>query len=334
MYSISVVIPTFNSSHSLTDCLNSIEKQNFPSDKIETIIVDGGSTDTTIEIANNFHATIIVAPQERDNPEKRKALGSFKARNDLVAFIDSDNVLPHNNWFNNMLEPFLQNDSIVAVSPLRYHYDKKASLLNRYFSLFGVNDPIAYYFNKRDRLSWFEFKWNMLGKAIDKGNFYEVEFKDNQIPTLGANGFLIKRNILLKALKNPNIFFHIDVNCDIIQLGYNLYGFVKDDIIHSSGSNLLSFLKKRSNYMKKYYLKNIAVRRFKMYSNRDKFKLIKYILFSVTLIIPFLDAARGYSKIRDKAWFLHPVMCLLILAIYGFAVIQMRIEKLLKLPRP
>ena len=48
---ISVVIATHNSSRTLGRCLQSIRSQEYPQEKIEIIISDGASTDTTREIA-------------------------------------------------------------------------------------------------------------------------------------------------------------------------------------------------------------------------------------------------------------------------------------------
>jgi glycosyltransferase involved in cell wall biosynthesis len=328
MHSLTVVIPTLNSSRLLEACLRSIRNQRFPQENLRVSIIDGGSTDATLEIAQRFECEIISFPEERNDPEKRKAIGALRAGNEIVAFVDSDNILPHEYWLSKMLAPFDRNDKIVAVSPLRYHYDRKDSLLNRYFSLFGVNDPVAYYFNKRDRLSWAEDKWNLLGKARDGGDYYEVVFKEDEVPTLGANGFFIRRDILLKALKSADDFLHIDINCDLIRMGYNTYAFTKEDIIHLTGSGLMSFLKKRYVYMRDYYLKGPEKRRFKMYSKRDRFKLFKYIVFSVTLFVPFWDSLKGNAKIRDAAWFLHPAMCLALLGVYSWAVLQWKLKKL------
>jgi glycosyltransferase involved in cell wall biosynthesis len=330
MYSISVVIPTFNSKRLLADCLGSIRKQDYAQEKVEIIIVDGGSTDSTIDIAKKFKSEVISEPGEQNNPERRKALGALSAKNDIIAFIDSDNILPHPDWLNKMCAPFYRNDLIIGVSPLRYHYDKKDSLLNRYFSLFGANDPVAYYFNKRDRLSWAEDRWSLLGEAKDRGDFYKVVFKEGEVPTVGANGFLIRKEILLKALKSADDFLHIDINCDLIQMGYNTYAFVKEDIIHLTGSRLWMFLKKRHIYMTQYYLNGLQGRRFKMYSERDRLNLIKYILFSLTLIVPVWHAFKGYAKIHDRAWFLHPVMCLFFLCIYASAVLEWHINRFLE----
>jgi len=49
--------------------------------------------------------------------------------------------------------------------------------------------------------------------------------------TLGANGFLAKRGIIPNTKCDPSEFFHIDVNHDLMKLGFDPYGIMKEDII-------------------------------------------------------------------------------------------------------
>lgn len=58
--SISVVIPTYNSERTLTECLENILQQDYPRAKIEIIIADGGSRDRTLEIARKYKVDKIV----------------------------------------------------------------------------------------------------------------------------------------------------------------------------------------------------------------------------------------------------------------------------------
>jgi len=314
---ISIIIPTLNSARTLAACLASIREQDYPQELLEIIVVDGGSQDATEEISRHFKTQIIQDIAKRDNPEARKAVGLAKATKELVAFIDSDNLLPHRHWLKYMVEPLLLDKEIIATQPLRYHYQKSFSLLNRYFALFGVNDPIAYYFNKRDRLSWQENTWRMLGKAEDKGKYYKVVFEKDKLPTLGANGYLARREILLKAKVSPEEFFHIDINYDLVTLGYDKYGIIKDDIIHLTADNLFSFLKKRAKYMRSYHSQKYSLRRYRLFEPADKYKLAMFIIFSLTFIWPLIDSARGFLKIHDLAWFIHPLVCFGIVLAYG-----------------
>jgi glycosyltransferase involved in cell wall biosynthesis len=319
---ISIIIPTLNSSRTLKECLNIIKQQFYPQEALEIIVIDGGSSDSTLMIAESFGATVMGEPKLRDNPEARKAIGLSKAKGELVAFIDSDNVLPHKDWLKLMVEPLISNRAIVATQPLRYQYRKDLSLLNRYFALFGVNDPIAYYFNKRDRLSWAEDNWHLMGEAEDKGSYYLVRFDKDKLPTLGANGFLARRDILLKARVSPSEFFHIDVNYDLVSLGFDTYGIIKDGIIHLTGDNLLTFLKKRLSFMRRYHQKDYSLRRWRLYEAKDKYKLLIFIIFALTFIRPLYDSIKGFLKIPDVAWFLHPLICFAILVTYGYATIE------------
>ena len=42
----------------------------------------------------------------------------------------------------------------------------------------------------------------------------------------------------------------------------------------------------------------------------------------ITFLKPFTDSMRGYFSIRDRAWFIHPIMCWAYLYSYGVATIK------------
>ncbi|HLN19078.1 MAG TPA: glycosyltransferase family A protein [Patescibacteria group bacterium] len=323
---ISVVIATFNSERTIEQCLKSLSEQDYPQELIELIIADGGSTDNTLKIAANYGARIINVPKDKQGAEYNKGYGMQYVSGEFILCIDHDNILPHNKWLKKMLMPLLINPETVASEPWRYQYDRKFSLLDRYFSLFGVNDPLPYYLKKADRIDYIHNQYNLRGESLDKGDYYLVEFDKNyptRIPTLGANGFLIRRSLFLKSNHEPDHFFHIDINVDLVKLGYNKYIFIKDDIIHLTNSRLFNFLKRRKKFMDQYYLTNFAMRRYSVYqSDQDKLGLLIFILYSVTLIRPLIDSIRGWIKIRDLAWFIHPLMCLAVVYLYGTSVLN------------
>lgn len=86
MNAISVVIITYNSEKHLEEVLTSCRFAN------EVVLVDSGSTDQTIPIAQSFpNTTIIHQPWLGFGLQKQK--GVDLARNDLIFVLDSDEVI-------------------------------------------------------------------------------------------------------------------------------------------------------------------------------------------------------------------------------------------------
>lgn len=312
---ISIIIATYNSARTIKSCLTGIRGQDYPQDKIEIILVDGGSTDKTLEIGKRYNCKTIIKPQIPS--EAAKAFGLQIATGEYVADFGSDNILPDNEWLKKLTAPLLENKAITASYPLRYCYRKNDTIFNRYVALFGVNDPIPFYVGKADRQSFLYQKgYSLAGKAKKKGNYYEVTFTPENLPTVGANGFIINRNLLYKAKIDPDHYFHIDVIYDLVVKGYNTFAVVDACIIHDTAETFISLIKKRSNYLSTLYLQKIDKRRYHIVTRKDYPKLLLFIFFSLTFIQPLYLSIRGYRKKSDFAWFIHPVFCFIITLVY------------------
>ena len=87
MLDLSVIVPARNAEDMLGDCLAAIAA----SDPREIIVVDGRSTDSTVEIARSFGATVL-DDEGRGLPAARH-MGAQAASSDYVALIDADVVV-------------------------------------------------------------------------------------------------------------------------------------------------------------------------------------------------------------------------------------------------
>ena len=108
--SVSIVIPTLNAGRTLPACLESIKRQQYEG-PVEIVVADGGSTDETLAVAGEYGCVIVDNP--RRTGEAGKAVGVKTASGELVALVDSDNILTGADWLELMTAPF--SDPGIAV---------------------------------------------------------------------------------------------------------------------------------------------------------------------------------------------------------------------------
>lgn len=317
---LSIMVVTFNNVNSLPECLQAISEQTYPKELIEYINVDGGSNDGTKDLMKKYNFNIINSPIA--NAEAQRSIALQNAKNEILVVIDADNYLPHENWLIQMVKPFQEDNEIVYSQTQRFTYRKKDSLFNRYCALFGINDPVVYYIGRPDRQDWFRKKWK-LGKPInEKENYYTATFNEDNLPTVGCNGVLVKRKVLLNHSENDmENYLHMDVYVDLVRKNFNKFAIVKNDVIHATAYTLKNLVKKRTNFLT-YYFGQKVNRRYIIYDPKklkDNLKMLKFIVYTTTIIKPLFDSFRGYLKIPDKAWFIHPIACWAFLYAYGAA---------------
>jgi glycosyltransferase involved in cell wall biosynthesis len=108
---VDVVIITKNSEHMLSECLKSVYK-NVPVNRL--IVVDGYSTDKTLEIVREFqkkHGNILLIP-DRGNRATARQKGINQVKTEWFMFVDSDAVLCKD-WFKKAEKHLGQNVGAV-----------------------------------------------------------------------------------------------------------------------------------------------------------------------------------------------------------------------------
>jgi glycosyltransferase involved in cell wall biosynthesis len=108
---VSIIVPMYNSSGYIEQCLNSLIGLDYPQEKKQIIVVDNGSSDGSTEIVKKIPVTLVSCPE--GNISKVRNVGAKVAKGDFFAFVDSDcTVLP--NWLKVATE-ILNRPNIVAT---------------------------------------------------------------------------------------------------------------------------------------------------------------------------------------------------------------------------
>jgi glycosyltransferase involved in cell wall biosynthesis len=314
--SVSILIPTLNAAKFLDVCLKAIINQDYPKNKIEIVIADGGSTDRTLTIAKKYKAKIY--PNPLKTGEAGKAVAFSKAKSELVALIDSDNILPDKNWLKRMIAPFADKE-VVGSEPWSFAYRRSDGFIDRYCALMGMNDPFCYFLGNYDRHNTLSGKWTgLLLKQEDKGEWLKVSLVPPNIPTIGANGTILRRESFLKSGLIGDYLFDIDILAQLASRRIIKFAKVKVGIIHLyCDHDIKKFVRKQKRRIKDYlFYQKIGARHYP-WQSQNKTGLLNFLL-SCFLIFPLLfQTIKGFLKKNDPAWFFHPLACWLTLWVYS-----------------
>ena len=88
IYSVSVIITTFNRRHTIERAVDSVLNQTHPADEI--ILIDDGSTDDTDQLIKTKYPNMDYIWQENQGVSRARNLGISQSRGQWIAFLDSD----------------------------------------------------------------------------------------------------------------------------------------------------------------------------------------------------------------------------------------------------
>jgi glycosyltransferase involved in cell wall biosynthesis len=88
---VSVIVPTYNRKGYLRETLSSLARQTYPSDRFEVIVVDDGSMDGTVAIAEEgFPFILRYFWQSNQGDATARNVGARQSQADILVFIDDD----------------------------------------------------------------------------------------------------------------------------------------------------------------------------------------------------------------------------------------------------
>ena len=127
---ISIITATFNSTKTIERCLKSVLQQTYSN--VEYILVDGGSTDDTIDKVNfylnkkNKQEYQIISEPDRGIYDALNK-GISMAKGDIIGFVHSDDFLSDNNILFQIAEQFKGKDNIDGMYGDLQYVDKTST---------------------------------------------------------------------------------------------------------------------------------------------------------------------------------------------------------------
>ena len=318
---VTVIVPVYNGAAHLDKLLASLKDQTYPWERLRLVVVDDDSKDDTREIAARYGAKI--ARNGHHHIERGKAIGLAVAESEFLCFLDADNYLVDPGWLARSIALLEEDPELVGAQSVRFHYRREDPPANRYCSLMGVNDPLAYYLKRRDRLTGWEKTWRLPGRVEDHGDHWIGAFTPEDMPTLGSQGFVTRRSLLKKVNHDPYLF-HLEANLELIRQGHRKYVLLKSPVGHDHVDTARGFIRKcRRNIQLFYRYAGLRTYRYET----PTWKLAWIAITMTTVLRPLFTAVRGYLTRPDPAWFLHVYFSTVVPLIYAWETVKYRTTK-------
>lgn len=296
--SISIIIPTLDEETNIRRCLRSIFKQKFDG-KIEVFVVDGGSSDRTVEIAKSFKVQLLNNPKKY--AEYGKIIGLKKSRCKYFMILDADMELQGKDWLKKMVNPLIE-DKTLAGSFTKFVIHRSDSLLNQYITLDLIQRDPLFRFLTPDPFQVIKEK---------RKNYFICEY---QVKKITPAGFCIYRRSQLLDLKldKRHKYMELDNLSIFTKAGLNRFAYVPSTGIHHPFlNNLRMLVKKRIRNLNEQFFNQPEKREFTWidFSNWfDKLKIIFWVIYANSLVFPTLIGILRTIKYKKLAALYEPIV--------------------------
>ena len=114
---VTIIVPAWNEGVTLLGTIESLLALDYPKDRLELFIVDDGSTDDTLAVAQTFndHPQIRIFSKENGGKYTALNLGIAESESELIGCLDADSFVDPKAL--NEIIPFFDNPKVMAVTP-------------------------------------------------------------------------------------------------------------------------------------------------------------------------------------------------------------------------
>ncbi|UUX91806.1 glycosyltransferase family 2 protein [Methanoplanus endosymbiosus] len=192
---ITIITPSFNQGEFIEETILSVLNQNYPN--LEYIIIDGGSTDSSVDIIKKYGKKLEYWVSEPDGGQTDAIKkGCNMATGDIIGYLNSDDLYYPNSLME-VADYFRKNPDIVMVYGDALHINREGSLmsvihtgqidLQNYLSnLFYIPQPAVFFRTcVFDEIGYFDISYHL---AMDKEYWTRimVNYKIGYLPKILA----------------------------------------------------------------------------------------------------------------------------------------------------
>jgi len=248
---ISLITSVYNNQETIAEAIDSVLSQTYPD--IEYIIIDGGSTDATVNIIKSYKnrlAAFISEPDQGIYDGLNK--GIKLATGDVIGFLHSDDLYENNRVIEKVAQAFKDNDVDSVYGDLTYVNKNDPSKIIRYWKsgiftrrklAYGWMPPHPTFFVKRAIYQQF--------------GLFDTSFK------IAADYDLILRFLGKYAISTyyiPAVFIKMRVGGESNKSLKNILQKSREDLRamqNNSVGNFISLLVKNFSKLQQFFVKNV-----------------------------------------------------------------------------
>jgi glycosyltransferase involved in cell wall biosynthesis len=294
---VSFIIPALNAAGVLGNCLASIRRQDYPQDRLEILIGDAGSKDSTREIAKK-HGALVFDDHGRNIEDGKKA-ALVHATGDYVVFIDADNEITHTDYLRLQVEGLQKYPAAFGVESYYLPNERMTSFCRYITSVLHISDPIA---------------WMMSIKPVlvgREGEFERWTFPGESLAyPIGSNGFMFRMSELKHAGALEQ-YSDTHTSVRVIQQS------AKREWLRIRGRGVYHYyIAKLGQFMKKrcratcHFLDMQKEYGFSWTERKPRLPGWFACALGVTIVWPVVQMLVGLVRSRNPLWLWHPYACL------------------------
>ncbi|MHA1116388.1 MAG: glycosyltransferase [Candidatus Heimdallarchaeum aukensis] len=217
---VSIIIPTLNEERNIKNCLESLKNLDYPKEKIEIIVSDGGSKDATVQIANEY-ADVVIVDSEVPRGWLGKSYGCYlgykESKGDILLFTDADTFHEERSLKINIFQLLGSESTLVSMLPYQKAKKWYEYMVGYYFFLsYFVGGPMKAIIDKNNKSAYMAIGQYLLftrkgyesigGHEAVKGSIIEDIALAKRVKEFGQKIYFLEPNKLVSTRMYPDSF--------------------------------------------------------------------------------------------------------------------------------